>query len=67
MANAKICDRCNATMPETTYEEMMSRKYMLYIRNDGHDPRRDNTHDKADLCPICYDKLVKFMFEDEDE
>lgn len=66
MANAKICDRCQATMPETTYEENQNRKYMLYIRLDKRDPRRDNTHDMADLCPICYDKLVKFMFEEDE-
>ena len=66
MANAKICDRCMATMPETTFEEKQNRKYMLYIRLDGRDPRRDNTHDMADLCPICYDKLVKFMFEEDE-
>lgn len=64
MANAKICDRCQSIMADLTYDEKKERKYVIGIQTS--DPRFSGL-EYLDLCSVCYDKLVKFMFEDEDE
>lgn len=64
MANAKICDRCNAIMPDLTFDEKKARKYVIGFRDSS--PLRNSDVEFMDICPICYDKLCHFMFEEDE-
>ena len=63
MANAKICDRCQSIMVDLAFDEKKARKYFIGMQTS--DPRF-NDKEYLDLCPTCYDKLVKFMFEEDE-
>ena len=64
MAIMRQCDRCKATYKPYNYRNNEKKINGINLLNLDNEQKYWN-HGPYDLCPVCSDKLIKWLFKDE--